>query len=93
MPGSREEDFFLKAHVPCIAYFDTPKHVNLCPRGHDIYTLSRLFIGTCSHYNILSLSYLCMGQEKKIIKEIIKFTLLLWLSPSTRTPAPGSMKF
>lgn len=91
MPWSREDSFFLKAHVPCIAYFDTPKHMNLCPRGHDIYTLSKLFIG--HHYNILSLSYLCMGQEKKIIKEIIKFTLLLLLSPSTRTPAPGSMKF
>ena len=44
-------------------------HQNPCPRGHEIYNLSRLFIG--HHYNILSFSDL--GLENKIFKEIMHF--------------------
>ena len=61
-----------------------------CPRGQEIYNLSRIFLGY--YYNILNLSELCLGVEKKIIKEIMHFHYM-YMTYSTRTPAPGVMKF
>ena len=49
----------------------TPKHKNPCPVGHEIYNFSRPFLG--HHYNILSLSDLCLGVKKNIFKEIMNF--------------------
>ena len=60
----------------------------LLPGGHEIYNFGRPFLG--HHYYILSLSDLSLGVEKKIFKEITHF---IWPRPSTRTPAPGVMKF
>ena len=47
-------------------FYATSWHMNPCPWVHEIYTLSRRFIG--HHYNILRLSDLCQGLEKKIFK-------------------------
>ena len=44
---------------------------NPCPRGHEIDNFGRPFLG---HHNyILTLSILCLGEEKKIFKEIMHF--------------------
>ena len=48
----------------------------------------RLFLGY--YYYIFSLSDLCLGVVKKILKKQCIFT---WPHPSTKPPAPGTMKF
>ena len=45
-------------HFHYMAFMATPWHKNPCPRGHETYNLSRLFIG--HQYNLLSFSYLCL---------------------------------
>ena len=40
-------------------------------RGHEIYNVGTPFVG--HHYYIPSLSDLCLGKEKKILKEIMHF--------------------
>ena len=68
-----------------------PLHKNLCPGGHEIYSFRRAFHS--HHYYALGLSKSC-PRVKKISKEIMHFTIrLIWPRPSTRTPAPGVMKF
>ena len=52
----------------------TPKHKNPCPRGHEIYSFGRPFLG--HHYYILDLSDLCLGVEKTIFKEIMQLHYL-----------------
>ena len=51
-------------HFHYMTYMATPKHKNPCPRGHEIYNFGRPFLGY--HYNILGLSDLFLGVEKKI---------------------------
>ena len=52
---------------------DTPQLKNPCPGGHEIDNFGRPFLG---HNNyILSLSVLYLGVEKKILKEIMQFTI------------------
>ena len=54
-----------------MTYMATPWRKNLCPVGHEIDNFDRPFLG--HHYDILSLSDLCLEVEKKIIIEIIHF--------------------
>ena len=49
----------------------TPLHKNPCPRGHEIYNFGRTFLG--HPYYILCLSELCLGVQKKILKELMHF--------------------
>ena len=51
-----------------MTYIGTPQHKTPCPGGHEIYNFGRLFLG--HYYNILSLSDICMGIDKKFYKEI-----------------------
>ena len=48
-----------------------PQHKNPCLGGHEIYNFGRPFLG--HHYYILSLFDVCLGEEKKIFKEIMHF--------------------
>ena len=52
-----------------------PKHKNPCPVGHKSYNFGRPFLGHHYYTCILSLSDLCLGEEKKIFKEICIFTI------------------
>ena len=52
------------------------QHKNPCPGGHDIYNFGRPFF--CHHYYTLSLSDLCGGVEKKVLKKIMHFHYI-WL--------------
>ena len=53
----------------------TTLHKHPCPRGHEIYNFSRPFLG---HHNYtFSLSVLCLGVEKKILKEIMYFYYIM----------------
>ena len=49
----------------------TPKHKTPGPAGHEIFNFGRPFLG--HHNNILSLSILCLEEEKKTFKEIMHF--------------------
>ena len=44
------------------------------PRGHEIYNFDIPFLGHDNYTLILSV--LCLGEEKKIFKEMIHFTLI-----------------
>ena len=55
------------------------------PRGHEIYNSGRPFPG--HHYSILSLSDLCMGEEKMSFKEIMHFHYIY--TTYMATPQPG----
>ena len=73
--GGGEENSILRNnafHHMTYMYMATPEHNNPCPRGHEIYNFGGPFHG--HHYYILSLSDLCLGVEKKILKRII-FTI------------------
>ena len=49
---------------------------------HTIYNFVRLVLG--HHYHTLSVSDLCLSEEKKFLKEIMYFHLwLIWPRPST----------
>ena len=56
-----------------MTYLATLKHMNTWPGVHEIYNYGRPFLGHL--YNILSLSDLCPGVEKKTLKNYINFTL------------------
>ena len=58
-------------HFHYMTYMAMPLHKNPCPRGHEIYNYDRPFLS--HHYYILALSHLCLGIEKKIVKEIMQF--------------------
>ena len=68
-----EEKKFLKEimHFHYMTYMPWPLHKNPCPGGHEIYNFGRLKLG--HHNKILSLSGLCLREEKKIFKEIMHF--------------------
>ena len=76
-------------HFHYMTYIATPLHKNPSPWGHEISNFGRPFHD--HHYYILGLSDLRLGVEKNIFKEIIIFTT--WQRTSTRTPAPGVIKF
>ena len=62
------------------------------PRGHESYNFGRPFLG--HHHYIHSFSDLCLKVKKKILREIMHFHYMTYMArPSTRTPAPGVMKF
>ena len=70
MPGSREENFKINnAYSP----YDmtTPLDKNPCPGVYEIHNFGRTFYGI--HCNILSLSDLCVEEEKKNFKQIMQF--------------------
>ena len=75
-----------------MTYLATSQYKNPCPGGHESKNFGRPFLGY--HYYILCLSDLCLGVEKKILKEIMQFYYirLIWPRPSTRTPALGVIK-
>ena len=50
-----------------MTYMAMPQHKKSCPRAHEIYNFGRP-----SNY-ILTLSVLCFGEKKKILKEIMHF--------------------
>ena len=65
-----------------------PQHKNTCSGDHEIYNFGKHFLGY--HCIIPSISYLCLTVEKKILKEIMHFTIkIMWPCPSTRTRVPG----
>ena len=60
-------------HFHSMTYMVRPLHKNPSPGGHENYHFGRLFLG--HNCFILSLSDLCLGIEKKILKEINFFTI------------------
>ena len=92
MPGSREEDFLRNNAYSQYDLYGRTEVQKALPRGHEIYNFGRPFL--VHHYIILSLLDLCLGEGKKIFKEII-FTIykLVWPHPRARTPAQGVIKF
>ena len=55
---------------------------------HETYYFGRNFLG--HHYYILSLSYLFLGVEKKILNEIMHFQFMNYMTtPQPRKPCPG----
>ena len=72
-----------------MTYMATPSHKNPCPRGHEIYNFGRPFLG--HHYYILGLSDLCLGVEKKILKEIMHFYCMTYMATHQhKNPSPRS---
>ena len=58
-----------------------------CPRGHEIYNFGRHFLD--HHTCILTLSVLCLGEEKKIFKEIMHFHYMIYMAtPQHKNPCP-----
>ena len=58
-------------------YGHTPAHEAL-PWGHEIYNFGSLFF---SHHNyFLSSSDLCLGVEKKVLKEIMHFHYMTYMA-------------
>ena len=67
MPGSREEDFKIDIAFSLYNLYGHALAQEPCPGGHEIYNFGEPFCG--HHYYILSLSNLCLGVEKKILKK------------------------
>ena len=66
----------------------THQHKNPCLGGHKIYNFGWPFLG--QHYFTLSLSDLCLGVEKKILKEILNFHYTTYMNTSQqKNPFPG----
>ena len=60
------------------------------PRGHENYNFLRPFIG--HHYNIYSLSDLCLVVNKKILKEIMHFHYMTYMAkPILQEPLPRGL--
>ena len=74
-------------HLHYSTYLSTPQHKNPFPRGHEIYKFGRPFLGY--HYYKLGLSNLCLGVEKKIVKEIIHFHCIIYMTtPQQKNTCP-----
>ena len=60
---------------------------------YEIYNFGTSFLGP--HYYTLSLFVLCLGVKKKIVKEIMHFYCMTYMTTPQhiKTPAPGVMKF
>ena len=68
-------------------------HKTPCPGDHETYNFSRLFIG--HHYNILSLSDLCLGLVigRRFFKEIVHFPYITYMAmPKHKNSCPGVHK-
>ena len=72
-------------HFHYLTYMVTPQHKKPCP---GVFFLDRPFLG--HHCNILSLSDLCLGVKKKILKGIMHFHYLTYkATPQRKNPYPG----
>ena len=61
---------------------------NPCPGDHAIYNSIRPFL--VHHNYILTLSVLCLGEEKTIFKEIMHFHYMTYMvTPQHKNPCPG----
>ena len=69
MPGSREEDFERNNAFPQYDLY-----------GHALAQEPMKFAVLGHYYYILSLSDLCLGVEKKILKEIILFHYMTYMA-------------
>ena len=70
----------------------TPQHKTPCIEGDSIYNFCRLFPD--HHYYTLSLSDLCLSEEKKILKEIMHFHYITHMATLLhKNPCPGVMKY
>ena len=78
MPGSREEDFKGNNAFSLYDLYGHTLNKNPCPRGHESYNFGWPFLG--HHDYILSLSDICMGVEKKILKEIMHFHYMTYMA-------------
>ena len=66
-----------------------PFNKNPSPVGHEIYNFGTPFL--CHHNDILSLSDLCLGVEKKILKQIMHFQYMTYMpTPQDKNPCPGA---
>ena len=68
----------------------TPQHKNPCSRGNYIkfYNFGRLFLG--HHYHPLSLSDLCLSEQKKFLKKIIHGHYTTYMATTQQNkPCPG----
>ena len=71
-----------------MTYMATRQCKNPCPGGHESYNSSKPFLG--HHYYILSLIHLCLGVEKKILKEKMHFYHITYMAtPQHKNPCPG----
>ena len=74
-------------HYMTYMYMATPQHKNPCPGGHEIYNFGRPFLG--HHYYSLGLYDLRLGVEKKMVKEIMHFHYLTYMTtPLLKNPCP-----
>ena len=67
-----------------MTYMAMPQHKIPCPEVHEIYNFGSSFLGHYDH--ILSLSDLCLGEEKTIFKEIMHFHYLTYGHTSAQEP-------
>ena len=73
-----EEKKILKEKIIILTYLATPQHNNSCSGDHEIYKFGRPFVG---YYNsIITLSVLCLGVEKKILKKIMHFHYITYMA-------------
>ena len=75
-------------HFHYTTYMATPEHKNPCPRGDEIYNFGRHFLGY--HYYIFGLSDLCLGVEKKIVKETMQFHYMTYMALAQEPLPRGS---
>ena len=61
-----------------MTYMVTPSQKTPCQEGHECYNFGRPFLG--HHYYILSFSDLCLGEKKKIFKEIMLFHYMTYMA-------------
>ena len=72
-------------HFHYMTYLVTPLHKNPCLRGHESYNFGRPFLD--HHYYKLDMSDLCLGVEKKILKEMMHFHYMTYLvTPLHKNP-------
>ena len=86
--GEQRKRYFKEImHFHYMTYMATPQHKNPDPGGHEIYNFGRPFLG--HHYYILGLSDLCLGVEKKIVKEIMQIQYMTPMAmPQHKNPSP-----
>ena len=75
-------------HFHYMTYIAMPQHKNPCSGVHEIYNFGRTFLGY--HYYLLSLSDLCLGVEKKVLKEIMPFHFMTYKAMAQhKNPCPS----
>ena len=61
---------------------------NQDPKGHEIYHFRRPYLGY--HKYIITLSILCLGEENKMLKEIMHFHNITYMAtPQHKKPCTG----